>query len=688
MTMPEQPFLPRRRFLKTLAVGALAAALTPPVRAKAKPKPMPKATPTPPRDFSWKAVVARHPAADTLRTLFPATPAPAPAGFAPTGLTRADYLPLMAGIVGFFKAYQNEAGAIIDPYTHGERQYSTPAFAAAAARLVKNAGREDLREPARRALTFSLHALAHHTSADGHADFYIPLVMHARRWLKGDPAHADEEAEWDRLLRQLVPEKTYQDVKALGNWNLVNVSGECLRRHDGLVTPDQMASQMVYIEQSLAHQERRMTKFGMYEDPNAPLAYDAFPRLWMEDVLADGAYAGIHADRWRDFLTLGGLSTLLLLSPSGEWACGGRSAHHQWNEAQVAVIAEINAVRWRAQGRPDIAGAFKRAAHLALTSMRRWQRPSGEMWIVKNRADPAERHGFENYSFHSQYNLLPAAMLAIAYERADDAIPEAPLPSETGAYVFDLRDTFHKICASAGGTYALIDTAADPHYNSTGLLRVHRAGIAQSAYSDDTAGHRAYGPPSDRTSIALSPGLSWNAAAAGDPPDWVSLADFVGPHFTPTLLPRTVASAALDAVHLETGRAAFTVRYALSGDGARPVEEHYTVSADGVEVISRTGGAVAPMRVVFPALVSDGAHDIPLTVTTNKATARLADGETTWEVLAPEHVTLALSGPRIPTHNGWVRALSADLPSGTREIRWRLSFPKLLSTASGDTRGV
>src|SRR5688500_20360213 len=35
---------------------------------------------------------------------------------------------------------------------------------------------------------------------------------------------------------------------------------------------------------------------------------------------------------------------------------------------------------------------------------------------------PARRHGYEGYSFHSQYNLLAMAMLAIAYQRADETI--------------------------------------------------------------------------------------------------------------------------------------------------------------------------------------------------------------------------------------------------------------------------
>jgi hypothetical protein len=41
----------------------------------------------------------------------------------------------------------------------------------------------------------------------------------------------------------------------------------------------------------------------------------------------------------------------------------------------------------------------------------------------------------------------------------------------------DVRERFNKIFANAGGTYVELDTAADPHYNATGLLRVHAEGV-------------------------------------------------------------------------------------------------------------------------------------------------------------------------------------------------------------------
>src|SRR4051812_19446793 len=85
----------------------------------------------------WQSVVSHHSAKDALLRMFP-SPArdTGAAGFKPTGLTRKDYLKLIAGEVDFWKQHQDEQGAIIDPYENAEKQYSTPAFALAGAELV------------------------------------------------------------------------------------------------------------------------------------------------------------------------------------------------------------------------------------------------------------------------------------------------------------------------------------------------------------------------------------------------------------------------------------------------------------------------------------------------------------------------------------------------------------------------
>jgi hypothetical protein len=630
--------------------------------------------------------LAHHPATD-LAKIFPDSPAAPSADFKPTGLSKKDYLPLIAGNVDYWKHFLSREGAIVDPFEKKERQYSTPAFALASALLVREAGRADLLEQSARATSFAIAALANKTTADNHADFYIPMLIHARRILK-DKVAPDVAAKWDEQLKSLVPETTYRDTGAKGNWNLVNVSGELMRRKDGLVKEDQLAPQQIYLDRCLTTQLTEFTRFGMYEDPNGPLAYDAFPRLWLEDALADGALTRSSFSRvptgtrslcsqYEQTLSYGSLSGLLLLSPSGEWACGGRSAQHQWNEAENAEISEINAARWAKRNRADLAGSFKRAAHLALTSMKRWQRPSGELWIVKNFADPARRLGYEGYSFNSQYNLLAVAMLAIAYERADESIAEFPIPSESATYVFDLRDFYHHIVAASGGTYILVDTSADPHYGATGLQRLHQSGVALSPLTDSAAAERAFGPAENRTVGALSPGLQWKIGDA-----WHALGDF-GIHQhqnAPSRKGRPLPPPQKNYMdHVDFTRAdhaSFTLLYTPAGDGALPIEETYTISAQGVDITTRLASNAKPdvTRFAFPAMINDGARMTDITTVSGKLTIHRVGGTLNCEVLSPSNVNFHASGPALVTHNGYVQAMIADLPAGTTEVEYRITL--------------
>lgn len=621
---------------------------------------------------NWNELIARHPAADALKRIF--NESDAPRDWQPSGLSRSDYLTLIAGNVDFWKRHQNDAGAIIDPYENRERQYSTPAFAQAAATLVVHAGREDLLGAATRAMSFATAALANKTTADNHPDFYIPMLMHARRLLQ-TRVHQSTWDVWTEQLQSLVPEHVYRDAVGRANWNLVNVCGECLRRKDSLVLAEHDTAQSTYIEKCLAKQQERFTLFGMYEDPNAPLAYDAFPRLWLEDVVADGAYDGAHRAALEEWLRLGGLSTLLLLSPSGEWACGGRSAHHQWNEAEVAVICEINARHWKEAGNPIVAGAFKRAARLALSSMQRWQRPGGELWIVKNHADPANRHGYEGYSFHSQYNLLAMAMLCIAFERADETIEERAMPSEIGGYVFDVRQTFHKIAAAAGGYFVLIDSGADAHYNATGLLRVHRIGVV-SSFNDNAPAHRWYGPKIVPPGAGITPGLVWREHEGKR---WQSLADYPHAKHADKEHPQFVREADLSIMEITPGRIVFKVLYALQDDAgsARQVEESYVVSENGVEVeATLQGDKPHDARVAFPILVHDGAFDTGVAFGSDEARVQNAGACLTWKVLSPLHGPLVWGSAREATQSGWMQAAVADLPADVSSVRYRVRLEK------------
>jgi len=141
----------------------------------------------------------------------------------------------------------------------------------------------------------------------------------------------------------------------------------------------------------------------------------------------DSAVYGDASSELSELMRRAAWTHLLMQSPWGEIPTGGRSSQHQWNEAASAAVYELQAVQFAASGDAPSACMFKRAAHLSLQSVARWQNAAGDLQIVKNHFDPSLRFGYEDYSFLSQYNLLPASQLATAYVFADqtDAIPEA-----------------------------------------------------------------------------------------------------------------------------------------------------------------------------------------------------------------------------------------------------------------------
>ena len=571
-------------------------------------------------------------------------------GFTSTGLGRDAYLRIIGGIVRFFATAQDERGAIVDPYEGKERQYSTPAFALAGATLCAARPDPTLLAAVVRAMQASCADLADGKAADGHADFFTVLLMHADRTLAPLAGEA-ASAAWRRDLARIIPEKIYRrqpTEKTINNWNLVALAGEWMRTRAGLGASD------AWIEASLQRQMPLFTECGMYRDPNDPMAYDHFARLWALDVMDEG-YRGGHAAELETILERGAWASLLMQSPWGELPCGGRSAHHQWNEAEQAVTFESFARRFAARGDRVAAGACKRAARLSIRSIGRWVRPSGELWIVKNRMDPRLRHGYESYSFHSQYNLLTAAMLAIAWARADDTIAEGPCPAETGGFVVALQPAFHKVIANAGGTYVEIDTGADAHYNPTGLLRIHHRDVPPETLSDGVSAAAGYTVPSkpDR-SMALGP--AWRDRAG----TWHALAEHAGADLDPpgfTVLGATAAHVEFEIVY----------RGRLRG-GATAVVEHVTITPGRVDISHRVEGDVAAVRQVWPFLSTDGAD--PSTVSLRNATARVTRGGGTLHFTAvTPGAAVSRLGVSLPGRNGLMDGCAAETAERTMTSR-------------------
>lgn len=562
--------------------------------------------------------------------------------FVPTKLDKREYLRLADGIVRYFAAYQDARGAIIDPFEKRERQYSTPAFACASAVLYASGYNRELLPVCVKAMDAAINDLVAGKSADNHSNFYTVMLMQAYEILQKSVPKTDL-MRWRENLSRLVPEKIYRfKPQSETNWNLVAASGEWRRARAG------MSSDLTWMQTALDAQMKLWTEYGMYRDPNDPLAYDHFARYYVEDLLMNG-YAGQHAALLRELVDRAAWTSLFMQSPHGELPCGGRSAHHQWNEAEQAMTYEYYAAEFAKKGDKGAAGAFKRAARLSVRSVGRWQKPSGELWIVKNRFDSELRYGYDSYSFHSQYNLLTAAKLCNAFLRADDRIKELPSPAETGGFVFALQPAFHKVFANAGGMYLEIETRADSSYNPTGLLRVHRAGVnPQLTVSDGVTLNPAYKTPKLPTR-ALAIGPAWRDRNG----DWHSLAEHDRKVLRDADLKVTGENSA--------ARLEFEVKY--NGNfrgGATSVRQKFTVTPEQVEVTDIIEGDVGGARAYLPLFLSDGQNETTVEVTGNHASATLKNGDAqTYKVLS-DNIKLERLGVAEPFRNGTLDAAYAE----------------------------
>lgn len=350
---------------------------------------------------------------------------------------------------------------------------------------------------------------------------------------------------------------------------------------------------------------------------------------------------------------------------------------------------EVNAGWARDAGDMQSACMFQRAAHLSHGSVKRWQNADGSLQIVKNHFPPTDRWGYEEYSYFSQYNLLPAAMLAAAFAYADpnDSIPECAAPADVGGFVFELPE-HHLVIANAGGVYAEIETASDPHYDSTGLHRVHintcgvgtpGACVAVHALITPTAG-----PPCPE-GIAFGP---WWSTAADPTGSRTALSTF---NYT------DIAGISLSPTWTTTGNnVSFSLEYFLLGSVGGIVTQTYAIAVGtdgsapdiqlssqiqllgGSEVVSRMQQRnVAVPQAHLDRATASGVMDASWAASPAANITRfglqlpifLFDGVTNTTVAvngAANGGSATLSGPAT---SGWGSAIFSVVPDG-RDLSW------------------
>src|SRR4028118_614481 len=157
-----------------------------------------------PMKSTWDLQIFQNDPTKPLLETFRQASARTSRDFRPTGLSRQNYLKLVTGQVDFWKTHQDASGAIIDPYKKEEIQYSTPAFAHAAAVLIARDKRADLLEPAFKAMNWATRRLSERKAASSHEDFYPTMLAHALMLLKPHAA-PERVARWEGNIRRFDP---------------------------------------------------------------------------------------------------------------------------------------------------------------------------------------------------------------------------------------------------------------------------------------------------------------------------------------------------------------------------------------------------------------------------------------------------------------------------------------------------
>lgn len=289
--------------------------------------------------------------------------------------------------------------------------------------------------------------------------------------LSADIVCDEAREKWKNILSAVkADEKYYTHASKTTNRNAYIIGGEALLAKRGLSEPTG------FIDTSLKRQIPRFNSLGMYLDnydksPDMnPVLYDLTTRVQLQ--FASG-YGGEESARLDELLRLGGFVTLFTQSATGEMAYGGRSNQYIFNESLIAANCEFEARYYKEKGDLFLAGVYRRAAHLAVTTSEHWLKIGKH---IKNYSSDSSV-GTEQYGNYDKYMATMSSFLAIAYYFADDSIKEEICPAEAGGYVFTESENFHLTVANACGCSVEITPHADPHYDSIGLGRIHFAGI-------------------------------------------------------------------------------------------------------------------------------------------------------------------------------------------------------------------
>lgn len=282
---------------------------------------------------------------------------------------------------------------------------------------------------------------------------------------------------WRAQLSEIEPTECYDKfartpTDSVRNWALFTALSEYFRQCAGLCDSSefidiQLASQLQWIDENGMYMDNAKT------DVHQPIMYDLVPRGLFSLLLHFG-YRGKYFEQIDSLLKKSALHTLKMQSAIGEMAFGGRSNQFLHNEGWLSAIFEYESGRYAREGNTVLAAEFKQGAKKAVQLTEHWLSKS-PIRHIKNRFPTESGYGCERYAYFDKYMITTASNFYAAYLMCDDSISADANESEI-CDTFVTSEHFHKVFMRCGDYSAELDTNADPHYDASGLGRLHRFG--------------------------------------------------------------------------------------------------------------------------------------------------------------------------------------------------------------------
>ena len=307
-------------------------------------------------------------------------------------------------------------------------------------------------------------------------DFSVREVISCLTELERAGLFPEEISRWKGYLSEIDPLTCYNVYAKspdsnVRNWALFSAVSEFYRQSMGLCDSTD------FIDLQIEVQLKWLDENGMYCDaggyPHQPIMYDHVSRGLFALLLTHG-YMGKHCAAMDECLRRAGRMTPDMQSVTGEMAFGGRSNQFIHNEGWLAALLEYEAGRYAREGDMALAKRFKSAALRAAEAAESWLCET-PVRHVKNRYPTETKQGCEGYAYFDKYMITTASNFHAAYQICDETIPALP-EEDTLPAVCTTSDCFHKLFLKAGGFGLELDLNADPHYDASGLGRIHRAG--------------------------------------------------------------------------------------------------------------------------------------------------------------------------------------------------------------------